>query len=200
MDELEGLLKMSDMYDSPRGREFAVRKLTELSHVAGPTRMLALSIQYGVQQWFKPSFEALASFPLQRQSEDELRRLPADVLDALSSVRQSISAERHQLINNHPPVYRVASTAIMCSNDGTCSGPMMRLWRDVGHALLIGEPYQCARSILDRLSTASREEVAICGECQRFFRFFYCSGLRREMRFVVTAALRARRDHYFHDV
>ena len=78
MNQLEVLLRLSDMYDIPTGSEYAIRQLSRVS-VPAPRR-LAMSINYRVREWFVPAFQKLASCPLEVWQPDDLSEIPEPML------------------------------------------------------------------------------------------------------------------------
>ena len=179
------------MYASQTGFRYAVWRLSR-SPAPAP-RLLALSIQYRVWQWFVPAFRAMASSPLEVWETSDLQRLPPYTLRNVKAIRRSLIAMRKPLVELRPTVYMSFAFSPLCTQNpqGSCVYPMMQLWNATAQPLIVDKTWHTANELRRKISKAIYHSEDICLACRPFFKRNYCISLVKEERLVRVGAARA---------
>ncbi len=149
--ELEAILKVSDVYEAPAARAYAMEKLSAQLDSLPPARLLGLAINYRVPEWFIPSYAKLASSPLHTLSASELASIPPPVLSDLLQLRHKVYVFRLD-------VSRLRRDRLPLRNrDGPCIGRRctdinLEGWDKVVERLLSDEWYSAAE-VVEALSS-----------------------------------------------
>lgn len=155
------MLKVATQFDHRPGRKFAIRGI-ERQQVSA-MRLLRMSRQYRVKQWFTASLLELFEVPLFMYEQVGVHTLETALYTRIVRTRCVVEASRRWLLSNPPDPLRMDP----CALNKPCHHAIVRVWDTVTRQMLLADEWHSADSIQEATSESlSREATETpCSDC-----------------------------------
>jgi hypothetical protein len=160
---------MSNLYVVPTGRQFAIEYLTAKQDTVAPSRMLNMSIEHRVPEWFVPSLRQVVSVPLPSLKAADFCFLRPSILAAIVAIRDQIDAHRRKILRDKPSPWFMDRSKTHCLRPGTCSSEFRQRWESIGEKMLLSDTWYSGRTILDAVTHSLSDPYDFCHECPILF-------------------------------
>ena len=152
MDLCFQLLELSRMYMSSDEREFAIKQIDNRRTSIGPCSLISLSVEHGVENLFKYSFQRLIKDPLDDLTDKKYTTLDPRIWAAILKAQSSIEMHRRIVACEPPPMMHAPG----CTRPEHCNLDWEQSWwNGVGRFLLDGrnpQPYKSAVQRFEELT------------------------------------------------
>ena len=162
---LESVLKLSSLFSIEDGRAFAIRNIDYLrAGAVHPARKLYLAIQYNVDQWTAPSFQALLQQPVGDMDTHHVSILGMIPYHLLVVTKEEIRSLRQQCAWAVPQFHRF----VLCTQPGMCESAWKREWiMGIGRVIMHPSPeeYTPLSVIHAKLADPNLTITGVCRDC-----------------------------------
>lgn len=187
IEDLESILKLSQMYSCDDGIHYAHRRLQDQKDNILPARLLNMAIKHRFSDFFQHAFRALAFVPSHSLSVAELELIPPSVLCKLLAVRHSVNVHRQSLALNKLPIYLDDLHSAGCERG--CVNKMKNRWDTVAIPMLLSSECHSAEAI-NKVMADALDEDHTCAGCTVLYKGSYIFNLVTGEHLIIDQASR----------